>query len=182
MPARKRSRHDDGTITTQSATAVDAKDPNVARLIQVLLMVAQDKTQAQIAAYFDKDVRTIRRWLKRAREMGLAVSSTTTPQDMVDEINNYFLELKAGVLDFMMQAKAENNTNKFLRCVGELRNLELARIAALARIGRFDNFTFLSPHLPNSRAALAQEISAEAQRAVTARTEGPIIEGEVSDG
>jgi DNA-binding NarL/FixJ family response regulator len=80
MAARKRTRRDDGTIVTQSVIPQDAKDPNVARLIQVLLMVAQGKTQAQIAAYFDKDVRTIRRWLKRAREMGLAVSSTTTPQ------------------------------------------------------------------------------------------------------
>ncbi len=181
MAARKRSRRADGTIVTQSVVPKDAEDTNVARYLQVLHMVAQDKTQDQIAAYFDRDVRTIRRWIKRAREMGLAVSSTITPQDMVDEINNHFLELKADVLDLKTQAKAENDSKTILFCIKELRNIELARIAALARIGRFDNFTFLSPHPLNSRAALAQEIDAEAKRAEMIGAEGPLIEGEVSD-
>lgn len=181
MAARKRSRRDDGTIVSQSVVPQDAEDPNVARYMLVLQMLAQGKNQVEIAAYFDRDVRTIRRWKKCAREMGLAVSTIITPQDMVDEINNYFLELKADVLDLKKQAKIENDSKTILFCIKELRNLELAWIAALARIGRFDNFTFLSPHPPNSRAALAQEINAEAKRAEMIGAEGPLIEGEVSD-
>jgi hypothetical protein len=181
MAARKRFRRDDGIIVPQSVVPQDVSDPNVARLTQVLLMLARGKTHVQIAIYFEKDVRTIQRWIKRAREMGLAVSSTITPQDMVNEINNDFLELKAAVLDSMMQAKAENNNKLFLHCIKALRDLEVARIAALARIGYFDNYTFPSPYPPNPRVARAEDLLEGADNTGMGRIEGPTNEGDDGD-
>ena len=177
MAVRKRSRRDDGTIVSESVASQDVTEPNVARLMQIMLMLAQGKTQAQIAAYFDRNVRTIGRCIKIARKMGLGVPTSITPQDIVDEVKNHFLELKADVLDLKKQAKAENNSKLLLHSIKVLRDLELARIAALEKIGYFDNYSFPPLHTPNCRAALAQKISAEAQRAETIRVEGPIIEG-----
>lgn len=181
MAARKRTRRNDGTIVTQPVALQDTTDPNVARYLQVLHMLAKSKTQVQIAAYFDRDVRTIRRWIMGAREMGLAVSSTITPQDMVDEINNSFLELKADVLDLKKQAKAENDGKTILHCIKTHQNLELARIAALARIGYFDNYTFPPPHPLNPRAARAQDYFRSTDTTGMGRIGAPTIEGEVSD-
>ena len=181
MANRKRSRRDDGTIVSQSVAPQHATDPNVARLTLVLRMVVQGKTQSQIAAYFSRDVRTIRRWIKQAREMGLAVSLTITPQAMVDGAINKFVELEADLQDLKEQAKVENNDRQALRCVNGLRDLTVAQIAVLARIGLFDNFTFPSPHPPNPRITRAQELFAEVNSDDLDGIEGPTIEGEVSD-
>jgi hypothetical protein len=178
MPARKRSRRADGTIVSQSETSIDAKDDNVARYLLVLHMRAQGKTQAQVGAYLGKDERTIRRYEKCAREMGLVESATITPQEMVDEINNHFLGLKADSLDLKMQAKAENNGKLVLLCIKALRDLELAWIAALDRIGYFDNYSFPSPLPQNPRAALHQKISCEAQGDETGIAGRQTMEGE----
>ena len=158
MAVRQRTRRDDGTIATAPVPVLVAQDPNAVRLLLVLRMLAQGKAQRQIAAHFEKDVRTIRRWIGRAKELGLAVSETMTPQAVADDVINRFAELRADVLDLKKHAEAQADIKLVLRCIAELRNLTLAEVAALERIGFFDNFTFPAPFSPNPRAALAQRV------------------------
>ncbi len=184
MTVRDRRRRRDGNIETAPVPANVAADPNVVRLLLVLRMLAQGRSQCEIAAHFEKDVRTIRRWIGRAKELGIAVSDQTTPQVVVDEVLNRFAELRADVLDLKKQAEVRNDAKLVLRCVAELRNLVLAEVAALGRIGFFDNFTFPPPFPPNPRAALAEQVfmaEDDGEPDLGDQGDGPTIEGEVSD-
>ena len=185
MFVRDRRRRHDGTIETAPIPANVAADPNAVRLLLVLRMIAQGKSQREIAAHFEKDVRTIRRWIGRAKGLGIVVSNHVTPQAVVDEVMNRFAELRADVLDLKKQAEVHNDAKLTLRCVAELRILALAEVAGLGRIGFFDNFTFPPPSLPNPRAALAQQVfmaEGDAEPDLGDQGDGLMFEGEVSDG
>ena len=117
--------------------------PNLFRLRMVLWMVAQGRSQKEIAAYFQCCERTVRRWITQAKNQGLVLSSDLVPDDVVAEIVQHFLERKADLLDLKREAEASGNFAARVLCIRELLRAEVAYVASLDKIGFFDGYRYV---------------------------------------
>ena len=115
-------------------------DPDIARLRTVLVMLAEGRTQKEIADHFHKDPRTIRRWFKTARSLKLALSDRLTPKEALANFLFSIAEQRANLFRMKREAMQSGDNRQVLRCIKELLRLEAMQMAALQRIGLFEHF------------------------------------------
>ncbi len=156
--------HGEGDETIQSKAISPASgDPNVVRLNLVLALLAEGKSQEEIAARIGRDPRTVRRMISQAKEMGLSVSEDLRPGDAVTRVIQTFSELKADLIDLKRQAEAEGNFKHQIACAKELLRIELAFVATLDRIGFFEGFKPLPAETIDPEMARANKLFDMAQ-------------------
>ena len=150
---------------------------NLARLKLVLSLVAQGKKHKEIAAHIGRDPRTVRRMLKQAKELGLAVSEHLVPEDAVAQVMQDFAGLRADLIDMKREAEAGGNFKHRLWCARELLRLEVGYVATLDRIGFFDGYRVRPTDLPDPGADGARRLIEAARSLVS----GPLLEGEATE-
>ncbi len=121
------------------------QDPSTVRLQIVVSMVAEGQTQPAIAAHFGRDERTIRRWITRARALGVGVPSDLVPENVVNQTMRNFLEFKADLLELKREGEATGDSRLRIFCIRELCRIEVAYIVTLERIGVFDGYRYSPP-------------------------------------
>lgn len=146
-------------------------DPNIVRLRTVLAMQAQGKNLKVIAAHFGRDSRTIRRWLKHARELGLAVSGDLLPEDAVSEVAQNFADHRADLLDLKREAEVEGHFGHRVWCIRELIKLEVAYVGAMERIGLFDGYRFVPPTPSDPTVESAEQLKQATRNLITFASE-----------
>ena len=129
--------------------------PDTLRLRGVLTMLAEGRTQKEIAEHYAKDPRTIRRWVKEARRRKLALSERLTPQEALADYLYGFAAQKADLLRMKEAAAEAKNFGLALRCIRELSRHEATRMAVLVKIGLFERYAFApaSADGPNEQSA-----------------------------
>jgi hypothetical protein len=132
-----------GSQSIPAGTADSSAD--IIKLRKVLALQASGWTQKQIAEHFAKDVRTIRRWTQEAKCLKLVVLEDLTPEDVLADFLFSNAELSWEARTQLQAAQLAGDTFLVLKCVRALSNLSAARVAALARVGLFDGFSFGKP-------------------------------------
>ena len=117
----------------------DAQNPEAAKLRAALSMVAENRSQKEIADHFGCDVRTVRRWIKKGRERQLAIYQEFSPEQEIAATLFDLGELRAQAASIAMQA---GDTKLALRTVEQSRRIVESRIAILAKLGHFDRYLF----------------------------------------
>lgn len=140
MAITHRSRTPAARITRKKLDEDLDGSPEVVRLRAVLAMCAEGRTQLEISEHFDRDVRTIRRWLKKAKELKLALSERLTPQEALADFLYGVTQQKAVLLRVQREAVKDNNGKLVLQAAREILRLEATYMALLERIGLFDHF------------------------------------------
>lgn len=140
MEITHRSRTPAARITCKKLDEDLDGSPEVVRLRAVLAMCAEGRTQLEISEHFDRDVRTIRRWLKKAKELKLALSERLTPQEALADFLYGVTQQKAVLLRVQREAVKDNNGKLVLQAAREILRLEATYMALLERIGLFDHF------------------------------------------
>ncbi len=140
MAITHRSRTPAARITSEKLDENSDGSPEVVRLRAVLAMCAEGRTQLEISEHFDRNVRTIRRWLKKAKELKLALSERLTPQEALADFLYGVTQQKAVLLRVQREAAKDNNGKLVLQAAREILRLEATYMALLERIGLFDHF------------------------------------------
>ncbi len=123
-----------------AAVVADAPDDlDTARLRQVLNMLLEGRTQKEIAAHFDKNVRTIRRWIIEAKRRKLALTEGLTPQQALADFLYCCAAQMADLLRMKSAAEAQGDFGVAVRCSRELLRHEATRMAVLERLGLFND-------------------------------------------
>ena len=78
-----RIRHRKNTVEPAHTSQEDAQNPEAAMLRAARSMVAENRSQKEIADHFGCDVRTVRRWIKKGREQQLAVYQEFSPEEEI---------------------------------------------------------------------------------------------------
>ena len=146
-------------------------DPNIVRLRMVHAMQAQGKKLKVIAAHFGRDERTIRRWLKQARELGLAVTGDLVPEDAVSEVVQNFAGHRADLLDLKREAEAEGNFGHRIWCTRELIKLEVAYVGVMERIGFFDGYRYVPPTPSDPTVKSAEQLKLATRNLITSASD-----------
>ncbi len=120
----------------------DAQNPEAAKLRAALSMVAENRSQKEIADHFGCDVRTVRRWIKKGREQQLAVYQEFSPEEEIAATLFDLGELRAQVASIGRAAMEAGDTKLALRTVEQSRRIVESRIAILAKLGHFDGYLF----------------------------------------
>jgi transcriptional regulator with XRE-family HTH domain len=120
-------------------------DPTTDRLRRLLLLVAQHKSQAEIAQHFGVSERTIRNWLTEARRRRIAVVRGLDPLDMLAGILWNFSYAKAQLLLTVEQAARDGDLVARVAALRELRALARSEFATLQGLGILDRADALIP-------------------------------------
>lgn len=179
MNAKPRIRQRVSASIDQSADADDrntVEQPNALRLQTVLWMVAQGRSQKAIAAHFDRDERTARRWIQHARHQGLAINSSLVPADIVADFAQQFLERKADLLDLKRAAEAAGDFAARIAVIRELTRTEVAFLAGLEKVGFFDGYRHVPKESPDSAGQSADRVKQATQLAAPERSHGVVRE------
>ena len=142
------------------------QDPSTVRLQIVVSMVAEGQTQPAIAAHFGRDERTIRRWITRARALGVGVPSDLVPENVVNQTMRNFLEFKADLLELKREGEATGDSRLRIFCIRELCRIEVAYIVTLERIGVFDGYRYSPPDLIDPAVQSADRLRQAAREAL----------------
>ena len=126
-----------GTTGAPTANHV-IDDPDTTKLRCILTMLAEGRTQLEIAEHFGKDPRTVRRWTKEAKRRKLAMSERLTPEEALTDFLCSFAAQRADLLRIKKSAEADENFGLALRCIRELSRHEATRMAVLEKLGLFD--------------------------------------------
>src|SRR3954466_6191050 len=116
---------------TNAATIVEADDDETARLRE-LLTLAADHTQAELAERYHVTPRTIRRWLSRAREMGLSPFRSLSAEVLAARAERELDDLADTLRATLASTRAARDVAALVR---ELRAIEVERIAIRERLG-----------------------------------------------
>ena len=120
-------------------------DVNTDRLRVLLSLRGHGRTQAEAAAYFSVDVRTIRRWEQRARAMGLSALEDLKADEMVAELLRELVEQRAALRDLGAQATAAGDQRQQLHCIREQVRTIKTTADVCSRAGVFNRAVFPPP-------------------------------------
>lgn len=158
----------------------ETSDPIEARLREVLAAYARGETQGEIAARFGVTDRTIRTWLRLARERQLAAIRTVTAETVMAETGHRLAVVEAELLLAMDKAKSRGELRPLIEACRELRNVERDRLAFLDRLGVFDGFKF-QPAAPSDPRVVQAETLKAIGHDVLARLAGLAIMDDPDD-
>ena len=116
-------------------------------VLQALLMSLNGQSQKEIATHFHRDERTIRRWIKKAREDGLVRLDKLKPWDALFEILLKLDQNRIELLELKQTAQENDDGALVLRCLSNLNALEDKRYRMLDRIGLFKRYSPYNPPL-----------------------------------
>ncbi len=149
IPADAESCAPGPNMDTVVYEAID--DPDTLRLRQVLTMRMEGRTQKEIAEHFGKDTRTIRRWIREAKQLKLKLFEYLTPEEALADYLYSFGAQKLDLLRLKKTAEEARDYRLLLRCLKELTRLEATRMAVLEKLGLFTRITFAqSPPDPDA--------------------------------
>jgi len=125
----------------------DTPDVDESLRLQALIMFLNGQTQKQISAHFHRDERTIRRWIKKAREDGLVRLDNLKPWDALSEILLKIDQNRIELLELKQAAQEAGDGALVLRCIHNLNAMEEKRFRILDRIGLFKGYSPYNPPL-----------------------------------
>lgn len=165
QPIRQRRRLADGSTEFEPGPVDDSDTP---RLRAVQIMVLEGKTQDEIAEYFNRAPRTIRRWLAEARRRRIVTLKGLTPHDLLSTTFLRYQQIEAELHRVRRAAMDAGDRRSALESIRQLRHTERDKYIVLEKAGFFENFQFLQPSAevsPNEVAAhrlvqMAQEFLA----------------------
>ena len=137
---RKRTRKK--AVPSSRESRDKTENPEAAKLRMVLSMVAENRSQKEIADHFGCDVRTVRRWIKKAREQQLAVYQEFNPEEEIAATLFDLGELRAEAASVGRAAVEAGDSKLVLRTVEQRRRILESRVAILTKLGHFDGYRF----------------------------------------
>jgi len=123
----------------------DPTDPTIARLLDVMAMVAARHTQQEIADKYGVTARAVRKWIAKGRELRLAMFKGTPPDEMLARTDHIQAHVQARLLRRLEAAESAGDDRTFCEIARQLRQLERDRYLILARVGYFDGYRFNPP-------------------------------------
>ena len=148
---RKRTRKK--AVPSSRESRDKTQNPEAAKLRMVLSMVAENRSQQEIAEHFGCDVRTVRRWMEKGREQQLAVYEEFNPEEEIAATLFDLGELRAEAASVGRAAMEAGDSKLVLRTLEQRRRIIESRVAILAKLGHFDGYRFEPGATPNGRGA-----------------------------
>ena len=129
-------------VASKCESQENTENPEAAKLRTVLSMVAENRSQEEIANHFGCDVRTVRRWIKKGRVQQLAVYHEFDPEEEIAATLFHLGELRAEAASIGRAAIESGDLKLALRTVEQMRRILESRISILAKLGHFDAYQF----------------------------------------
>lgn len=113
--------------------------PRNALLRQALVLAAQGRTHAEIAAQFGRCERTVRYWLAEAQRRRIVAFRGLTPEKMLAQTETKLLAMQAVLLQRLATAQDTSDNKGIAALVREVRGIERDRYAIREIAGFFDD-------------------------------------------
>lgn len=133
-------------VSAETATSSDSESltPERAKLLQMLMLQFQGKTQVEIGKFFGRCDRTIRNWCKQANELKIGLKLDVKAEAEVSDMLLRFAARESELIKWKRQAEADGDSRMMMDCAKELRKLNSERIKQLKNLGLFDGYDMTS--------------------------------------
>lgn len=142
---RQRRRRPDGSIACEDLHSDDDQPVEIARLRTVLNLLAEGRSQSEIAEHFNRSTRTIRRWIADAKRHRIQTMKDMTPEDLVSATLFRYFQIAADLQAMKREALEEGDRRSAIECLRQIRQTERDKYLVLEKVGLFENFSFLQP-------------------------------------
>lgn len=119
----------------------DFLDVDEAMCRHALLLHLKGQTYQEIADVYGRSERTIRRWVKKAKERGLLRVDKLKPWEQPSEVLVMTEQYRAELLNLKQSAQKKGDAALELRCLRELFAMEEKRLRILDKVGLFDGYS-----------------------------------------
>ncbi|MBT4563329.1 MAG: helix-turn-helix domain-containing protein [Rhodospirillaceae bacterium] len=133
-------------VSVETAPSSDSAPVAVdrAKLLQMLMLQFQGKTQVEIGKFFGCCDRTIRNWCKQANELKIGLKLDVKAEAEVSDMLLRFAARESELIKWKRQAEADGDSRMMMDCAKELRKLNSERIKQLKNLGLFDGYDMTS--------------------------------------
>jgi hypothetical protein len=133
-------------VSAETATSSDSESltPERAKLLQMLMLQFQGKTQVEMGKFFGRCDRTIRNWCKQANELKIGLKLDVKAEAEVSDMLFRFAARESELLKWKRQSEADGDNRMMMDCAKELRKLNSERIKVLKNLGLFDGYNMTS--------------------------------------
>jgi hypothetical protein len=133
-------------VSAETAASSDSESltPERAKLLQMLMLQFQGKTQVEMGKFFGRSDRTIRYWRKQANELKIGLKLDVKAEAEVSDMLFRFAARESELIKWKRQAEANGDSRMMMDCAKELRKLNSERIKQLKNLGLFDGYDMTS--------------------------------------